>query len=102
MHTLTQVLPSAVIGQGYGSNRLIHRQTAELTSLAGLTETCTSLCMLPPTSRLGKIGSAGQLLPGVKARVVRPNGTLAGEGEQGELIVKGPSMALRYYNDVKA
>lgn len=60
------------------------------------------MSMLPPTCRLGQIGSAGQLLPGVKARVVRPDGTLAGEGEQGELVVKGPSMALGYYNDVKA
>ncbi|TFK36899.1 amp dependent CoA ligase [Crucibulum laeve] len=85
MKQLTQILPNAVIGQGYG-----------------LTETCTTVSSIPPDRRLGVIGAAGQLLPGLIARVVKEDGTLAAEGEQGELIVKGPSMALGYFNNLEA
>lgn len=65
----------------------------------GLTETCTTVAMMPPTQKLATIGSAGQLIPGIIARVVKPDGSLATEGEQGELVVTGPSMALGYLNN---
>ncbi|GLB35962.1 putative AMP-binding enzyme C-terminal domain [Lyophyllum shimeji] len=85
VETLRSILPNAVIGQGYG-----------------LTETCTSIAMLPPTQRIATVGSAGQLIPGIVARVVKQDGSLASEGEQGELVVTGPSMALRYQNNEAA
>lgn len=80
-----QVLPNCDIGQGYG-----------------LTETCTTVCMQPPNQRLGTFGSAGQLIAGIQAKVVKPDGQLAAKGEPGELVVKGPSMALYYLNNDKA
>ncbi|KAG6832521.1 hypothetical protein H0H92_000150 [Tricholoma furcatifolium] len=83
--SLRQLLPNAVIGQGYG-----------------LTETCTTVTMLPTTHKIGTLGSAGLLLPGIVARVVKQDGSLAREGEQGELVVKGPSMALGYLNNEAA
>ena len=46
--------------------------------------------------------SSGKLLPGIVVRVVKPDGTLAAPGEEGELVVKGPSNALGYFNDEKA
>ena len=52
--------------------------------------------------KLGTIGGAGGLLPGIVAKVVKPDGTLASDGEQGELVVKGPSMALGYYKNPAA
>jgi len=55
--------------------------------------------MMPPTQKLATVGSAGQLIPGIVARVVKSDGSLASEGEQGELVVKGPSMALGYFNN---
>lgn len=58
--------------------------------------------MLPPTQKIGTVGSAGQLIPGIRAKVVKEDGSLAREGEQGELIVTGPSMALRYINNEAA
>ncbi|KAG5636400.1 hypothetical protein H0H81_008174 [Sphagnurus paluster] len=65
----------------------------------GLTETCTSIALVPPTQHIATIGSAGQLIPGIIAKVVKPDGSLASEGEQGELVVTGPSMALGYLNN---
>lgn len=70
--------------------------------MAGLTETCTSVSMIPSSQKLGTIGSAGRLLPGFQARVIKADGQLAQPGEPGELIVKGPSIALGYLNNEKA
>ncbi|THH18562.1 hypothetical protein EW146_g2442 [Bondarzewia mesenterica] len=82
---LIKVIPNAEIGQGYG-----------------MTETCTTVSMWPISQRIGTFGSAGQLMPGNKARVVKEDGTLAKVGEQGELVVTGPSMALQYANNKEA
>lgn len=68
----------------------------------GMTETSTGISMMPLSQKVGTLGSAGQLLSGVRARVIKPDGTLAGVGEPGELVVTGPSMALRYSNNEKA
>ncbi|KAG6867912.1 hypothetical protein C0993_009542 [Termitomyces sp. T159_Od127] len=82
LQVLRRHFPNAAIGQGYG-----------------LTETCTTITMLPPNQKIGTVGSAGRLIPGVRAKVVKEDGSLAREGEQGELIVTGPSMALGYVNN---
>jgi acyl-coenzyme A synthetase/AMP-(fatty) acid ligase len=58
--------------------------------------------MMPPGQKLATVGSAGQLLPGIVARVVKPDGSLASEGETGELVVTGPSMSLGYFNNEAA
>lgn len=58
--------------------------------------------MLPITQHIGTLGSGGQFLPGVVARVVKEDGSLGRFGEQGELHVTGPQMALRYMNNKEA
>ncbi|EKM61281.1 uncharacterized protein PHACADRAFT_168715 [Phanerochaete carnosa HHB-10118-sp] len=68
----------------------------------GLTETFTTVALspndvLPPTP-----GCAGVLIPGLTARVVKPDGMLAKFGEPGELVVTGPSIALSYYKNAQA
>ncbi len=68
----------------------------------GMTETSTSVAMVSLSQRIGTLGCAGQLISGVRARVVKVDGTLAKAGESGELVVKTPSLALRYMNNEKA
>ena len=102
MHGLRKIMPNACIGQGYGqfgSPPSLYHPTLNDT---GLTETCTTVAIVPPSQRLGTVGSAGQLIPGIIARVVKPDGSLAKEGEQGELVVTGPSMAMGYMNNEAA
>ncbi|KAI0314769.1 amp dependent CoA ligase [Amylostereum chailletii] len=85
MKELIKIFPNADIGQGYG-----------------MTETCTTVAMFPPSQKIGVHGSAGQLVPGCRARVVKPDGTLAKVGEIGELVITGPCMALGYANNAEA
>ncbi|KAG6911586.1 hypothetical protein DXG01_011889 [Tephrocybe rancida] len=98
---LCHILPNAFIGQGYGEKQSI-RPLAFNQHILGLTETCTTVGMLPTTQKIGTLGSAGQLLPGMVARVIKEDGSLAREGEQGELVITGPSMALGYLNNATA
>jgi len=79
MKQVSKILPNASIGQGYG-----------------MTETCTTVSAFLADTRIGRIGSAGTLMPGLIAKVVKSDGSSAKEGEEGELWVTGPSMSLRY------
>ncbi|KAK7048189.1 hypothetical protein R3P38DRAFT_1853816 [Favolaschia claudopus] len=81
---LSQLCPQAAIGQCYGT-----------------TETPACLTMTPLTQQFTS-GSAGRLLPGMHARIVKSDGTLAGYDETGELVVKSPSLSLGYYNNQAA
>ena len=49
-----------------------------------------------------KPGSAGVLMAGVEAQIVRDDGTLAGPKEPGELWIKGENVALGYWKNEKA
>lgn len=82
---LVKVLPNAQIGQGYG-----------------MTESAATIAMFSVDEKLGVPGSAGRLVPGVVAKVVKADGTLAGFNEPGELQVKIPSVALGYLDNEEA
>jgi acyl-CoA synthetase (AMP-forming)/AMP-acid ligase II len=58
--------------------------------------------MFSPDTKLGVPGSAGRLVPGIIAKVVKSDGTMAGFNEPGELQVKMPSVALGYVNNDEA
>ncbi|KAG6916030.1 hypothetical protein DXG01_008753 [Tephrocybe rancida] len=98
---LCELFPDAQIGQAYGTSALI-QLNHPLTADSGLTEMTTTLAMMTGTQKRGPVGSGGKLLPGVQARVIRPDGSLADYGELGALIVKGPAAALGYLNDEQA
>ncbi|KAJ8581986.1 acetyl-CoA synthetase-like protein [Rhizopogon salebrosus TDB-379] len=82
---LVKVVPNAQIGQGYGT-----------------TEAAGTITMFSPDTKLGVPGSAGRLVPGIIAKVVKSDGTMAGFNEPGELQVKMPSVALGYVNNDEA
>ncbi|KAK7464662.1 hypothetical protein VKT23_003907 [Stygiomarasmius scandens] len=82
---LISLLPDAHVGQGYG-----------------MTETCTASACWSIDSKRGPPGCGGQLMPGVRARVLKPDGTYASYNEPGELLVYSPSNALAYFNNEQA
>ncbi|KAI6014829.1 hypothetical protein BKA83DRAFT_98244 [Pisolithus microcarpus] len=84
MSKFAPLFPGAHIEQGYG--------TTEASSI--------SICPVEVKTDLS--GSSGVLLPGVSARVERPDGSLADWGELGELVIKSPALALGYTNDSEA
>ncbi|KAJ7032416.1 acetyl-CoA synthetase-like protein [Mycena alexandri] len=78
-----EIVPHAVVEQGYGMTEL------------------TGILTMPPLDRRVATDAVGYLLPGFTARVVKPDGSLAGIGESGELYVTGPSLATHYVNNKK-
>ncbi|OSD00520.1 phenylacetyl-CoA ligase [Trametes coccinea BRFM310] len=82
---LVEAFPKVSIGQGYG-----------------MTETTAAVTVFPVSQKVGTLGSAGQLIPGVVAKVVKADGSLAGVNEPGELLLKGPQIALGYYQNEQA
>lgn len=76
------LLPDVSILQGYG-----------------MTE--TNITMLRPQSA-HRIGSVGRLFAGLEARIVDEEGRDVEEGEQGEMLVRGPSVFRRYMRNESA
>jgi len=76
-------------------------KNAEIGGLYGLTEVTATLSMMP-LNRPSSAGSAGQLVPGVRARVLREDGTLAGFNEPGELVVKTNAVTIGYLKNAQA
>lgn len=84
-----------------------------------MTEMTAGVAMVSPDQARGPLGSScnplicqsleaeifpggGQLLPGIQARVMKADGTLAEYGEPWELVIKGPSMAMEYLDNPEA
>jgi len=64
----------------------------------GLTEAFRST-YLDPGEVDRRPDSIGKAIPNAEILVVKPDGTLAGPGEQGELVHRGPLVSLGYWND---
>lgn len=65
----------------------------------GMTESGITVCAMPADRKIATASSAGVFAPGVRAKVVKPDGTLAREGEQGELLITGPALPKGYYKN---
>jgi acyl-CoA synthetase (AMP-forming)/AMP-acid ligase II len=64
----------------------------------GLTEAFRST-YLPPEEIDRRPESMGKAIPNAEIQVVRPDGTLCGANEPGELVHRGSLVALGYWND---
>lgn len=67
----------------------------------GLTEAFRST-YLPPEKFASKTGAIGRAIPGVEIFVIKADGGIAGPGEQGELVHRGPLISLGYWNQPEA
>ncbi|KAF5382316.1 hypothetical protein D9757_008487 [Collybiopsis confluens] len=82
---LFRIFPDAHVGQSYG-----------------MTETCSGCTLFSIEQRRGISGGSGILMPGTRARIVKPDGSFGTYDEVGELWVWSPSNALGYYNNEQA
>lgn len=64
----------------------------------GLTEAFRST-YLDPAELDRRPDSIGKAIPNAEILVVRPDGTACGPGEEGELVHRGPLVAMGYWND---
>ncbi|WP_216828654.1 class I adenylate-forming enzyme family protein [Alkalihalobacterium elongatum] len=69
----------------------------------GLTEAGPNGCMLRPKEHLIKSGSIGkQATVNMEMKVIREDGSQTAPGEYGEILLKGDSLMLGYYNNEQA
>ncbi|KAJ7145711.1 amp dependent CoA ligase [Mycena epipterygia] len=80
---LVKLFPRAQVGQTYGQ-----------------TESGGGIAMLSGSKQTGF--SCGNLLPGIVARAVKSDGSLANRGEAGERYVRTPAMAAGYWGNETA
>lgn len=73
----------------------------ELVLMYGLTEAFRST-FLPPDMVDQKPGSIGRAIPGAEVAVVNSGGRRCAPGEVGEIVHRGPTVALGYWNDPEA
>ncbi|MFQ8430801.1 AMP-binding protein [Amaricoccus sp. W119] len=70
---------------------------ADIYLMYGLTEAFRST-FLSPKRFAAKMGAIGRAIPGNEVHVIKPGGGIAGPGEQGELVHRGPLVSLGYWN----
>lgn len=71
----------------------------EIFIMYGATEGSARLSYLPPSELPRKVGSIGRAISGVELRVLRPDGTEADVGQEGEIVARGPNIMLGYWGD---
>jgi acyl-CoA synthetase (AMP-forming)/AMP-acid ligase II len=64
----------------------------------GATEAAARLAYVPPEELTRRPGTIGRAIRGVELRVLRDDGTVAGPGEVGELVARGPNISPGYWN----
>ncbi len=72
---------------------------AEVIEAYGQTESTDGVTMARGTSVLEREGTVGRMNPYVAVAVARADGTLAAAGEEGELVIGGPTVMAGYYRD---
>ena len=87
------------------SEDLLKRASArfrcEFVQLYGMTETCGAGTFLPHADHdpaKGKLRSCGRAWPGVKLKIVAPDGEEVARGVVGEIVVRSPVVMKGYWN----
>jgi long-chain acyl-CoA synthetase len=78
---------------------------AELAQFYGATETSSiATCLRHEEDVLGTplLGSCGRAVPGVRVKIVRPDGSEAERAEAGEILVRGPNVTAGYWRNPEA
>jgi long-chain acyl-CoA synthetase len=66
----------------------------------GLTEATPIISANTPT--VHKLGSSGKILPTIKAKIIRTDGSEATTGEKGELVIQGENVMKGYFKNPQA
>ncbi|WP_223632746.1 o-succinylbenzoate--CoA ligase [Corallococcus sp. EGB] len=93
----------ALIGGGPVPTALLTRaRAAGLLALQtyGLTEACSQVTTERPSDADGR--TAGPPLPGLEIRIVGTDGAPLGEGQEGDVEVRGPTLMAGYWNQPDA
>jgi fatty-acyl-CoA synthase len=75
---------------------------AEIIEAYGQTESTDGVLMARGTSVFDREGTVGLQNPFVTVAIHRPDGSLAGMGEEGEIVVGGPTVMRGYHRDAPA
>lgn len=75
---------------------------SQILAAFGQTEMSPVTCMLLADDAIRKLGSVGQVIPTVSARVVDENMNDVPVGEVGEIVYRAPTLMAGYWNNPKA
>ncbi|MHB1225581.1 MAG: o-succinylbenzoate--CoA ligase, partial [Gemmatimonadaceae bacterium] len=98
-------LRCVLLGGGPAARALLERCAAlgvPVSQTYGLTESCSQATTLAPADALRKLGSAGMPLYPTELRVVGDDGADVAAGDAGEIVLRGPTITPRYWNDAEA
>jgi len=74
-------------------------ECAEIIEAYGQSESTDGVTMARGTSVFDHEGTVGRMNPYIHVAVRRSDGTLASAGEEGELVIRGPTLMRGYYRD---
>ncbi|HEY5357468.1 MAG TPA: AMP-binding protein, partial [Streptosporangiaceae bacterium] len=79
--------------------RCLHGFGCDFALLFGQTEMSPITTLFRPEHQLSHIGAVGTLLTGVQVAIMGPDGELLPDGEQGEIVYRGPSIMTEYLDN---
>lgn len=75
---------------------------ADQVQIYGLTESGPTGTVLPPADKWDKLGSVGHAMPFCSVTIVDDAGARLPTGEEGEIVIEGPGVAIGYFRNPEA